>query len=108
MAEKPADVINEVKAKAWNLAIAPRAPALLSFVSSDEWLNGIEAWLKSLEQQLDRALRHGSKSRDEDQFLRGKISMCEEILDLPAVLKNFIEEKANREKQAASRGIAGY
>ncbi len=113
MAEKTTDkplptIINDIKIQAWNEAITPRAPALLSLCSSDEFQNGILPWLRSVEKQMTQKLKFGCKTREDDQFVRGQLAILEEIINLPAALKAQIENAAVKQKQAESRGTAGY
>jgi hypothetical protein len=103
-----ADVLNEMKAKAWNESIAPRGAQLRSLLKTDEWLNGIAAWLSFQERELDRKLRFGCKTRDDDQFVRGQLAMLVEILDIPRKLEVIQARNDQQKKHAASRGQAGY
>jgi hypothetical protein len=103
-----AEVIEDIRAQAWNVSIAPRVPALISLLSTDEWKNGIQAWMLSMEKELDRKLRFGCKTRDDDQFVRGKLSILVELIDLPRILDQHQKMKEERKKMEASRGKAGY
>ena len=107
MADKP-ELINEIKAKAWNEAITPRAPGLLSYLSADEWQKGILAWLLLVEKQMTQKLKFGCKTREEDQFVRGQLAVLEEIINLPNAIQATIDQAEASKKHAASRGRAGY
>lgn len=102
------EIVNEAKAKSWNEAIAPRAPALLSYLAADEWVKGISAWLRFFDGEMTTRLKFGCKTRDDDQFVRGQLAVLHDILTLPQQIENYLDAIKEREKQSASRGPAGY
>jgi hypothetical protein len=90
-----AEVVNDIKATAWNKAIAPRAESVLSYLRNEQWQKGVGAYLKSCEQQLEKRLLNGCKSRDDDQLVRGQLIMLKEILALPEMIESVVEAKKN-------------
>ena len=102
------EIVNEAKAKSWNEAIAPRAPALLSYLAADEWVKGVSSWMKFFEAELVTKLKFGCKTRDDDQFVRGQLAILHDILTLPQQIENYLNALEEKKKQSASRGPAGY
>jgi hypothetical protein len=108
MADKLENVLQEIKAKAWESSIAPRAEGLLSLLRGDFYQNGVVAWMKSQEQELVKQLRIGSKTRDDDQFIRGQLSTLGQIIDLADNIQNYLTAKAENDKRRASIGRTSY
>lgn len=96
------DALNEIKAAAWNQSMAPRLPAISSYLKADEWVKGIGAWLAETKEQMLQKLITGCKSRDEDQFVRGQLAMLVEILELPQEVDHMENIKLqNQERKKA-------
>jgi hypothetical protein len=101
------EIINDAKTKEWNQAISPRLESLRAWFSSNEWKDGVLAYLNSvLNQRREHLERKGNEFGD-DQFIKGQIAMLKQIMTLPNVIEKQIE-LAEKNKGSGSRGDAGY
>lgn len=99
----PEEVVNEIKAKAWNECITPRLEPLRAFLHQQEWQEGIAAFLKrQTELQIKQIARLGTNSID-DKFILGRISAFNEVLELPQVIENHITQVERKQTEAKNR-----
>lgn len=101
------DTLNELKTEQWNKAISPRLVSLRAWFSSEEWTNGVRAYLSQvLVQRREHLEKLGNDPRD-DQFIKGQIAAFKEVLAIPMFIEKQIEQ-AEKNKKAVPAGDAGY
>jgi|SRR6476660_2867387 len=100
-------IINDAKTDAYNQHISNRLESLRGWTAGDEWAKGFHAYHSAALAQLLRHLIHGCKTRDEDQFLRGKIAAMEEVIGFRDMILRQIEA-VERNKDRGPKGDAGY
>jgi hypothetical protein len=93
--EQVIDVVNKLKAQAWNESITPRAESLLSYLRADIYQKGVLAYLKSMEAMAERKLLTGCKTRDDDQYMRGYLVALKEFIGLAEGIEAQVNAKKN-------------
>jgi hypothetical protein len=97
---------NESKGNAWNQYITPRLLAIRSSLSDDAMKAGFMPYLKAIYDQHVTGLVKSSSEKDD--WIRGRISLCEELLAFPETIERQIMIQEQAKKQEDSRGQAGY
>jgi hypothetical protein len=97
---------NESKGNAWNRYITPRLVALRSSFSDEAIKSGFLMYLQAVYDQHVTGLVKSASEKDD--WIRGRISLCEELLAFPETIERQIMIQEQAKKQEDSRGQAGY
>ena len=104
--EKPQDE-NESRVQYWNECISPRLEVMRSWFLSEAWKKGLHPYMNLMLGQRRDHLERQANDTASDQFIKGQIAMLKQIMGIPDVINNQIEQiKANQEKGPS--GDAGY
>lgn len=91
--------VNEAKTNAWNKHISAKLEAVQVWLKQDP---GVWAYLTAqMQTQVDQLIR-GCSSRDDDQYVRGRIAMLREIIHLPEGIAAQLEAADHNRKLQAS------
>lgn len=100
--------VEEIKAQSWNECIVPRLEIIKAWFKHPAWEEGIGAYLTFQHKTLQKLLNKGCVSQRDEDKLRGRILMLEELLDLPSTISNNIAVAENEKKRPKPSGTAGY
>lgn len=100
--------VNEIKAASWNECISPRLETIKSWFKQPAWEIGIGAYLTLQHKNLQKLLNKGCASQRDEDKLRGRILMLEELLELPSVVTHNITVAEKEKTRPKPSGTAGY
>jgi hypothetical protein len=85
------EIVNDVKSNSWNRHMVPRLKSVDSYLHSETWEKGPQAYLEENYKLLNDKLITGCKSRDDDQFVRGQLVMLRDLINLRDQVRSILE-----------------